>query len=272
MIKYAVKEDFERLKELWHNCFNDSYAFLDVFFNERFEKALIFEKDNKIISSLNLLKCKTVIDEKEYNSLYIYAACTDYLYRNQGFMGQLIEYLKKNCECDFLTLVPANEFLFDYYRKFGFVTFFKNQIFNPKIKEQSPKKISEATADEILDIREKALKNEAHIKWDKNAVLYVLKGNSCVLRCGNSYIIVYEDEKNVTVVEAVGSNEDLSILLTPLYNGDKPCKVNCLYSMDNLSDKAEKFVDKAMIFPLNAKSENAMLSYKGNAYFGLTLE
>lgn len=118
----------EELKELWHTVFGDDYDYINLFFKKEYSLCDTFAEviDGKIVSVLYLLNCRIDFNSETYKGKYLYAAATHPDYRSRGLMGKLInealDYCKNASDTDFISLVPANDGLYDYYGKFGFET------------------------------------------------------------------------------------------------------------------------------------------------------
>lgn len=72
---------------------------------------------------LHYIPCHYQSNGTEYNGAYLYALATDKRFRGQGIMGRLIQHAKelaKMQELDFLYLIPAEESLYEYYKRFDF--------------------------------------------------------------------------------------------------------------------------------------------------------
>lgn len=115
------------LSDLWHEVFGDDYGYINLLFGFEFNNCDTFAKeiDGKIVSALYLLNCKIDFDNKEYKGKYLYAAATSPAYRSKGIMAELIKEAREHCQkeqMDFISLVPGNEGLYNYYEKFGFKT------------------------------------------------------------------------------------------------------------------------------------------------------
>ncbi len=119
-------ENTEKLTELWMKVFGDEKDYIELLFSDEGAICDVFALyDNcSICSALYLLDSELTINGRIYNGKYLYAAATDENHRSKGFMSTLI---KEACEfCiesgfDFISLVPANEGLYKYYAKFGFI-------------------------------------------------------------------------------------------------------------------------------------------------------
>ena len=125
MIRRATQHDIADLRELWQMVFDDSGQFLDRFFAHLFkpDDCFVVESEGGRITSMLFLLEATASYLQENRSLrYIYACATHPDYRKKGLMGCL---LNAAIECAGkkafdLILVPANQSLFDYYKRFGF--------------------------------------------------------------------------------------------------------------------------------------------------------
>lgn len=129
MIK--ITNDENQIIKLWHDVFGDSEEYIKYFLNDCQHKICLgYYKEEKLVSMLFLIDCKYM----NLNGKYIYAVCTDENYRSNGYAGQLIEKAKEYMN-DFLWLIPANDSLFGYYEKFGFITkLYSNKNFEYSIE------------------------------------------------------------------------------------------------------------------------------------------
>lgn len=114
--------------ELWQECFGDSEEYITFFLDTCPHYACIgyFNDADKLISMLFLLDGSL----NNQKCMYLYAACTSLNFRKQGIMEKLIEFSKTyvyECGASGIFLVPANEKLYSYYSKFGFVPSFKKK-------------------------------------------------------------------------------------------------------------------------------------------------
>ena len=116
----------EGLTELWHNVFGDDYDYIDYFFEKAYPycDTFITLSDGKPASAFYLLPCYIDYEGKRYKGKYLYAAATLPEYRGKGLMAELINeaiyYCRNSSDVDFISLVPAEDGLYNYYRRFGF--------------------------------------------------------------------------------------------------------------------------------------------------------
>lgn len=119
----------QELIDLWRISFDDSEAFINLFFDRVYkdENALTIVKDGKIISALHMLPYTMTFYGKEISVTYIYGASTLPSERGQGLMRQLIHEAfeeMKHRDVALAIIVPADPWLFDYYRDLGYTEAF----------------------------------------------------------------------------------------------------------------------------------------------------
>lgn len=100
---------------LWKDTFGDSEKEIKYFLENCNDSQCVgVYADEHLVSMLILVSC-TVVGKP---ARYIYAACTDADYRKRGCMTELLDYAEKNFQR--LCLIPAEEWLIEYYKKRGF--------------------------------------------------------------------------------------------------------------------------------------------------------
>ena len=110
---------------LWKTCFGDEDGYIDLFFRKEYEHCKTFARfeNETIVSALYLLDCFISLNGKRYDGYYLYAAATRPESRKKGYMAALIREAQRFAEKEgksFIALVPGEEWLYAYYRKFGF--------------------------------------------------------------------------------------------------------------------------------------------------------
>jgi predicted acetyltransferase len=119
----------EQVKELWKLCFNDSEEFTNLYFRTRYNTStsMYIESGNAVISSLQILPYTFTYYGVELKAYYISGACTHPDYRNKGVMRGLLKECLARLSSEgaiFSFIIPAEDWLFDYYEKFGFASTF----------------------------------------------------------------------------------------------------------------------------------------------------
>ncbi len=126
MIRFAKKEEIEKIKALWDVCFPEEPDFSEYFFENifKYKNTLIYEEKGEILSMAQMLPCEIKNIGK---ATYIYGACTAPQHRNKGYMKRVLE---KSFAVDIRrgntasVLIPANKELFGFYEKLGYETAF----------------------------------------------------------------------------------------------------------------------------------------------------
>lgn len=136
MVRYLEREEKQNIKALYDECFHDSIDYTDYYFNQILPKAdvAVCEKDNEIISSMQIIPKTAVVGNLKTDLRYIYGVGTLRLYRSEGFMRKVMEKvvhdLYRNLDA-FTYLIPSDEINADIYRKFGFEYVMDKPIMKP---------------------------------------------------------------------------------------------------------------------------------------------
>lgn len=146
----------QRTEALWRACFTDTDEFIRLFFDKvyRDENALVIEKQGQLVAALHLLPYTIRLHGAEFPASYICGVSTHPNERGKGLMKQLMlqaEEELKHRNIPLAMLIPAETWLFDIYRKYGYSEAFSYgmQTYFP---EQAPAygniriSIAEATA------------------------------------------------------------------------------------------------------------------------------
>lgn len=136
----------KQMVNLWHTCFGDSDAFTQLFFDRVYkdENALTIEKGGQIVSALQMLPYTMTYCGTEISVAYISGACTLPSERGQGLMRRLIQEsfeVMRSRQIALTTLIPANPWLFDYYREQGYTEAFDYALetyIRPESVQQTP--------------------------------------------------------------------------------------------------------------------------------------
>lgn len=166
----------EKVISLWIECFNDSREYIEFFLDNCPGYICIAdEEDDRIVSMLFLLNGSV----KKYKCKYLYAACTCAEYRKHGIMKHLIEYSEEYCKIhgyDAIFLVPANDTLYGYYKRLGFIECFYR--LNLCIEDENELNCGSDFSDQInqaLAVKSDLLKDIDCFQFDKSAMEYTCK-------------------------------------------------------------------------------------------------
>lgn len=115
----AEQKDISKLKKLWIDTFKEDETAVNIFFDNTMSYTSVYcaELEEKIISAVYLIHC-TLSEQKAH---YLCGASTDKAYRKMGIMSKLIKYALENSEDDYSVLFPANESLYSFYERLGYL-------------------------------------------------------------------------------------------------------------------------------------------------------
>ncbi len=218
----------ETLKSLWHRVFGDSYSYIELIFNKRFgECVLCFAEieNDEAVSAFYLLKSRLHYGGEDFEGYYLYAAATDVKHRGKSIMSKLIREAQLYCEktgYDFISLVPSEKSLYDYYGRFAFVSAMYCVTADVDVSADE----SVITAENYYARRNRLCKN--HIIFDEQAFMYAAY---CLKKTGYDF---YLNGDSISIKNSDGE------ILEVLSNG---------YSESGLSEK----YPFGMLYPINSE-------------------
>lgn len=131
MIQLADQKTETEVRRMWKICFEDSDEFMDLYFSKKYknQNTLIYIEEGKAVASLQILPYQFTFCGVEIPTSYISGACTLPEYRNRGYMGKLLLAafkLMQERNIPLAILIPAEEWLYSYYARYGFETVFES--------------------------------------------------------------------------------------------------------------------------------------------------
>ena len=218
MIRFFEENDKKTIVSIWREAFGDSERRILDFVNNFGKYMLVLETEKRVVSMLTLLPVKI----KGKTGRYVYAVATDKSYRNMGFAGDMIEYVKryvKEIGEEFLVLVPQSASLFDFYKKFGFSELKCAKRFDFKQDTELKKyfSITKLTAKEYFEHRKCYFENSNYVEWDIGMLEYFEKlyeGAYYEIKNGSNtaYAFCYT-EGSILVIPEILSKEDTKTVL-----------------------------------------------------------
>lgn len=249
------------LKLLWKNVFGDEDGYIDLFFKSQYENSYTFAEfdGDKIISALYLLKCRITVNSRTYNGLYLYAAATDSAYRKRGLMGKLLNEAETFAEengFDFVSLVPASDYLYTYYERFGFITAMYKSYETLDTAKNPDIILREVTAREYTEKRVQMLENS--FLWNEDEMRYALE-------CYNYYDIKAYEVGGVYFIYSKGENEVKELVCSSSdYDNAKQILSSCFdeEAVKIVSPYANTDMNFGMIYPLDSQLKTDIASVK----------
>jgi predicted acetyltransferase len=115
----------EQVKQLWKLCFDDTDAFIDMYFDGRYrdDRTLVIREGERVVSALQVTPYQLTAGDRQLSAAYISGACTHPDFRGMGLMGRLLEQthsymLHHGVVWSFL--IPGEPWLWHYYARFGY--------------------------------------------------------------------------------------------------------------------------------------------------------
>ena len=140
MIQLADKHTEPQVKQLWKTCFDDTDEFINLYFSEKYknENTLVYMQGNEVVASLQLLPYRFTFYGVEIPIAYISGACTLPSFRSKGLMGKLLVEafnLMQQRSIPLSVLIPAENWLYDYYSEYGYEKVFEKDDVEIPLKE-----------------------------------------------------------------------------------------------------------------------------------------
>lgn len=122
----ASLDDLPQLRALWREAFGDSEAYMDLYFDRRFEpnETYVLREDGEIVSMMTAMRVSLwTADAGALHGRYIYAVATHKRCRGKGYSHRLDRFMTESLRkegCSFTCLVPAEPSLHDFYQMQGY--------------------------------------------------------------------------------------------------------------------------------------------------------
>ncbi len=286
MIRCSVNNDKEGIIRLWHEAFGDLRKEIEFFLENKYipENTVVCEENGEIISLLFLLEGSFCINGKNYPSYYLYAACTSKEFRGRGIMGKMLEFSKALAAdrgvC-YICLMPAEDSLFDYYSRFGYIPVFKRKLVSISIDELNSMCIPDENSSDFSLKSAERLRNEAYenfdfFKWDKPSVEFAFSqtkmygGDAVFNNKGYCLYTVLDDV--IAIKENTFTPDTLVHALKNIYITQKFNEIRIILPKNfDFFDFDYTTVCNGMALPLQSDFE-LILKNADNPYLGLTLD
>lgn len=139
MIKFATKDTQEEVRSMWKTCFDDSDEYMDIHFSRKYknENTLILS-DSSPVASLQMIPYNITYYKSLIPFSYISGACTLPEARKKGYMEQILLHsfgVMSERNIPITILIPAEDWLFNFYEKYGYAQCFDADEKPIRIKE-----------------------------------------------------------------------------------------------------------------------------------------
>lgn len=220
----------QQIIDLWRLSFNDTEEFIRLYFDRVYkeENTLVIEKNGQVVSALQMLPYTMTYYGTEISVAYISGACTLPSMRGKGLMKQLLQIAfeeMKRRSVAVTALIPADPWLFDYYRKQGYTDAFdctedtyirpETPVYAPEITVVPPKVPS---IDELYDYFNRKMRERT----------------CCMLHTKEDYITILRDleldkGRMLTALNEEGQTIGMAFVLPPDDTAGLPEKKKYVY-------------------------------------------
>lgn len=230
-IRFAEYSDIENLKQIWDLCFKDDEAYIDFFYSNKFrpDQTVLLLENNVIAAMLTMLPLSLSLQGYgTFDLRMLYAIATHPHYQGKGLASKLINYCNdflKEEKISMSVLVPANENLFGFYYKLGYIDGFyiresiltSAQINGFENNTTDNCSITPIDADEYNILRNNILKEHSNIKYLDDDIAYQKKLSKAVN--ADIYKIEFENTVGCAVIERLSEDKVFikEILLADIY-------------------------------------------------------
>lgn len=150
------------VKKIYTRSFQDDNEFVDFYFKNRYTalNTVTIKKNKSIAAAVQILDYSLYVWGGNFKTGYLSAGCTMPEYRRQGIMSELISKAHRLMFTqgkEIAALIPANDHLWDYYSKSGYVPGF---YIETRKKRASSLNTSKALNEELLSISTPELMDE----------------------------------------------------------------------------------------------------------------
>ncbi len=262
MIKiFSAKNEYRyEVIRLWTEAFGDSEEYICFFLDNCPEYDTVgYFSDGKLVSMFFMLNGSI----GDFRCKYLYAACTDLNYRKQGIMEKLISYVRdyySDIGFDAIFLVPANDKLYLYYQKFGFISAFRKSALSLDNLSGSSEESTETDIEKIVEVKMRLLNKTECFRFDRNTVEYTVRehlfnnGKIFLTASDNKETLAfYYTENNRMIIKEILSDdvEFLKIIKEQIVNNPiKNVYILCPI-VYNKKDIVEEYTKCGMVLPLN---------------------
>ncbi len=201
----------QHIKNLWKLCFNDSEAFIDLYFRLRYndEVNIAIESGDEVIAALQMLPYPMTFGGKTIQTAYVSGACTHPDYRGRGVMHELLaQSFTRMLHNDIAlsTLIPAEPWLFGYYERHGYAPVFNRRAVTftaspaPEADERYALKVSNEYKAKSYEFLNRKLGERPyciqHTEKDYRVIL-------ADLRLGQGYVCTLHDKDRIAALAVV---------------------------------------------------------------------
>jgi len=142
MIRTGKDTDKDTLMQMWKLCFSDTDRFIRFYFDKVYanDETLVYTENDVPVASLQMIPYRIKTGDSYFWGGYISGAMTHPDYRKRGYMEQLLtasfNFMRKKGYI-YTFLIPQEDYLVDYYGKFGYENAFPEYFASYHFQKES---------------------------------------------------------------------------------------------------------------------------------------
>lgn len=270
--------DEKKLKDIWQICFTDPDEYIDSFFEKMYRpgRAVVAEAEGELCAAMYVLEAGDLANGR---CGYLYALGVLPDYRGSGIgaaVAKAAAALGFELGCDICVTCPAEQGLFDYYRKLGFLHFSKISRLTCSITDLHSSPFSEnitlISAHEYNKLREKLMPENA-VRYSGEFMEYL----SETFRQSGGGLFALDTGECIAAVEAGADGGDGIIIKELLGSSGQTDRTARLLIRHLEAERASVVVPAGVCAPA---IDHTMAIYRGakavdrtgDAYFPFTLD
>lgn len=186
-----MKTKKKQIFDLWKAAFGDSNKFMKMYFERvyRDEYAMVIEDNKHVLSSLLMLPYTMMFCGEEISVAYISGACTLPSEKGKGLMKQLLQHSfaeMRERDIALTALIPAEKWLFNYYRSQGYT-----EVFEYSLKVYTHHEYIEPERDLQVVQQDENLTEEVFAYFDRK----LRERPACILHTYDGLVTILKDIK-----------------------------------------------------------------------------
>jgi predicted acetyltransferase len=242
-----VKKKKRQIINLWKTVFGDSDKFIRLYFKRVYkdENALAIEKNGRVVSALQMLPYTMTFCGEEISVAYISGACTLPSEQGKGLMSNLLQNAfdeMRERKTAVSVLIPAEKWLFNYYRTRGYTEIFEYSL---KIYTRNEYVIPEPGR--LAVQQKKDPDNALYAYFDRKlrerplGILHSYEDFAVILKdleiSNGCFFVAYNHDRQpagmafVFLPEIITGAEDCSVLIKEIMYDSEQVKAHLLYEI-----------------------------------------
>lgn len=253
----------EQVKSLWRLCFDDTEAFIEMYFRLRYNKDvnIAIQSGEEVIAALQMLPYPMTFCGGQVPVSYVSGACTHPDFRSRGVMRELLSQafatMYRN-DVLFSALIPAEPWLFDYYARSGYAPVFYRREQPVPVYTLTSKSAADISVEQTTDFQEETYRYLADRLAQRSCCLQHTATDFKVIledlaMIGDSLFVARRNKRVAGI--AVAYRYGTHTVVNELLADDESVKKELLHQV-RMADESETLT---LFLPVDAEGEGKLL-------------